>query len=134
MSRDFGSAGGGGAVGLRPTPSRTVAGRHTVEKTRGEEDCVAATAGVAITESRIEAIGAGREPPASAIREGRWWRYKPSLPVLPSVVLANSTFADGYSLCWSTECRPLAVIAPQGEQVAITASECTRAVPPTKMP
>ncbi|HEY9566964.1 MAG TPA: DUF1850 domain-containing protein [Thalassobaculum sp.] len=124
----------GAAVVVLPTPTITLAWMHTVEKTRWEEDYQASTAGVAITEARIEAIGAGMEPPASAIREGRWWRYKPSLPVLPSVVLANSTFADGYSLCWSTECRPLAVIAPQGEQVAITASECTRAVPPTKMP
>src|SRR3546814_13153104 len=95
----------------------TVTWTHTVEKTRWEEDYSASAEGIVIMEARIEAIGAGMEPPASAIREGRWWWYKPSLPVLPSVVLANSTFADGYSLCWSTECRPLAVIAPQGEQI-----------------
>lgn len=124
----------GAAIVVLPTPTITLAWTHTVEKTRWEEDYVASIEGVAITEARIEAIGAGMEPPASAIREGRWWRYKPSLPILPSVVLANSTFADGYSLCWSTECRPLAVIAPQGEQVAIGASECTQAVPPAKMP
>src|SRR3546814_5687584 len=69
----------GAAVVVLPTPTITLAWMHTVEKTRWEEDYLASTAGVAITEARIEAIDAGMEPPASAIREGRWWRYKPSL-------------------------------------------------------
>src|SRR3546814_11278715 len=62
----------GAAVVVLPTPTITLAWMHTVEKTRWEEDYLASTAGVAITEARIEAIGAGMEPPASAIREGRW--------------------------------------------------------------
>src|SRR3546814_19527297 len=97
----------------------TLTWTHTVEKTRWEEDYSASAEGIVITEARIEAIGAGMEPPASAIREGRWWRYRPSLPTLASVELANSNFAEGYSLCWNRNCRALATVIPQAERVAI---------------
>src|SRR3546814_561729 len=90
-----------------PTQTMTLIWTHTVEKTRWEEDYSASAEGIVITEVRIEAIGAGMEPPASAIREGRWWRYRPSLPTLASVELANSNFAEGYSLCWNHKCRAL---------------------------
>src|SRR5690606_34233299 len=124
----------GAAVVVLPTPTMTLAWTHTVEQTRWEEDYLASAAGVTITEARIEAVGAGMEPPASAVRDGGWWRYEPPLPVLPSVVLANSTLAERYSLCWSTGCRPLAAIAPRGQRVAITAAECPRAEAPAQTP
>lgn len=111
-----------------PTQTMTLTWTHTVEKTRWEEDYSASAEGIVIMEARIEAIGAGMEPPASAIREGRWWRYRPSLPTLVSVELANSNFAEGYSLCWNHKCRALATVIPQAERVAITAADCA-AVP-----
>ena len=120
----------GASLVVLPTRTITLGWTHTVEKTRWEEDYAASASGVAITEARIEAVGAGMEPPSSAIREGRWWRYRPSLPRLPSVDLANSTFAGGYSHCWNSECRPLAAILPRGEPVSITVSECV-ADPPS---
>lgn len=110
-----------------PTQTMTLTWTHTVEKTGWEEDYSASAEGIFITEARIEAIGAGMEPPSSASREGRWWRYHPSLPTLASVELANSNFAEGYSLCWNYECRALATIVPQGDRVTITAADCAAA-------
>jgi hypothetical protein len=52
-----------------PTQSVTLNWLHTVEKTTWEEDYAASAAGVTITEARIEAFGAGMEPPASAVRD-----------------------------------------------------------------
>ena len=111
-----------------PTQTITLGWMHTVEKTRWEEDYLATADGVTITEGRIEALGAGMEPPHSAVWDGRWWRYRPTLPKLSSVDLANSTFAGGYSICWGSECQPLAAIAPQGMRVSIAASKCIDAV------
>jgi hypothetical protein len=112
------------ALIVLPTQALTLSWVHTVEKTAWEEDYVASADGVAITEARIEAFGAGMEPPASAVREGRWWRYRPSLPRMSSVDLANSTFAGGYTLCWNSTCRPLGSIVAHGEPVSITSSLC----------
>jgi hypothetical protein len=120
----------GASLAVLPTRTITLSWAHTVEKTRWEEDYVASARGIAITEARIEAIGAGMEPPPSAVREGGWWRYRPSLPNLPSVDLANSTFAGGYALCWNSKCRPLASVVPQGQPVSIVASSCATDHPP----
>lgn len=113
------------AVVVLPTRTITLGWVHTVEKTRWEEDYLATADGVTIVAARIEALGAGMEPPHSAIWDGRWWRYRPLLPSLSSVELANSTFAEGYSVCWSSTCQPLVTIVPQGQQVSIRASKCT---------
>lgn len=114
------------ALVVLPTQSITLSWLHTVEKTTWEEDYAASAAGVTITEARIEAFGAGMEPPASAVREGRWWRYRPSMARM-SVDLANSAFAGGYTICWNSTCRPLASIVARGEPVSITSSPCADA-------
>jgi hypothetical protein len=112
-----------------PTQSVTLSWLHTVEKTTWEEDYAASAAGVTITEARIEAFGAGMEPPASAVRDGRWWRYRPSVARM-SVDLANSAFGGGYTICWNSTCRPLASIVARGEPVSITSSPCADAGAP----
>ena len=114
------------ALVVLPTQSATLSWLHTVEKTTWEEDYAASAAGVTITEARIEAFGAGMEAPASAVRDGRWWRYRPSV-LRESVDLANSAFGDGYTICWNSTCRPLASIVARGEPVSITSSPCTDA-------
>lgn len=119
----------GAAVAVLPAQAITLSWTHSVEKTGWEEDYSATAGGITITEARIEALGAGMEPPASATRAGRWWRYRPSLPLLSSVDLANSTFAAGYTICWNASCRPLGTIVPQGRRVTIVASECIDAPP-----
>ncbi len=119
------------ALVVLPTPVLTLSWTHTVEKTVWEEDYTATADRVTITEARIEAFGAGMEPPASAVRDGRWWRYRPALAVLPSVDLANSTFAGGYTLCWNSTCRPLASIVAQGQPVSIVSAPCAGATAPS---
>lgn len=114
----------GTATVVLPTQTITLGWMHTVEMTRWEEDYLATADGVTIVEGRIEALGAGMEPPHSAVWDGRWWRYRPTLPMLSSVNLANSAFAGGYTVCWGSECRPLATIVPQGVRVSIVGSKC----------
>lgn len=113
-----------------PTQSVTLSWLHTVEKTTWEEDYAASAAGVTITEARIEAFGAGMEPSASAVRDGRWWRYRPSRLPMPAVEFANSGFGGGYTICWNSTCRPLASIVACGEPVSITSSPCADARAP----
>lgn len=120
----------GTALVILPTHTITLGWMHTVEKTQWEEEYLATADGVTIVEARIEALGAGMEPPRSAIWDGKWWRYRPSLPSLASVELANSTFAAGYSVCWSSGCQPLAAILPQGKQISIVALKCPDVVAP----
>lgn len=117
----------GASLVVLPSQTMTLAWTHTVEKTSWEEDYAATADGVAIVEARIEAVGAGMEPPASAVRKGRWWHYQPALPSLPSVDLANSSFAGGYTVCWDAQCRPLDSIMPRGEQISIIPSDCSAA-------
>lgn len=124
----------GAALIVLPTPTATLIWTHTVEQTGWEEDYAASPEGIIIVEARIEAVGAGMEPPSFAVREGRWWRYRPPLPVLNSVKLANSTFAGGYSLCWDSECRLLSSLVPHGKQVSIIAATCAAAPPAPAAP
>jgi len=107
-----------------PTPEVTLRWSHSVEGTGWEEDYRATPEGVALDEARIEAVGAGMEPPASAVREGKWWRYRPSLPILPVVAFANSGFAGGYAICWSGRCRPLDDLVEQNNGFALQADRC----------
>jgi hypothetical protein len=117
----------GATIMVLPTATITLSWTHSVEKTRWEEDYVASAAGVNIVEARIEALGAGMEPPASAARKGKWWHYQPALPSLSSVDLANSMIGGGYTVCWDGQCRPLGSVLPRGQQVSLTASVCLTA-------
>ncbi len=108
--------------------------QHSVEATRWEEEYLATKDGLQLVSARIEAPGAGMEPPAGAIREEGVWRYRPELPLLEHVELANSTFAAGYSLCSGSTCRPLASIVPLGTQAALASSRCSRLPSPISHP
>src|SRR4051812_25850947 len=90
-----------GTVRPLPTDRLTLRWTHTVERTGWEEDYRAGAYGLVIDEARIERSGAGMEPPADATWADGWWHYRPSLAPLTSVILANSEFASGYSLCWA---------------------------------
>ncbi len=120
----------GAALFVLPTSEVTLQWHHSVERTAWEEDYVAAGEGLAIREARIKAIGAGMEPPASAVREGEWWRYRPSLPALPSVAFANSSFVGGYSICWSGGCRPLNIFVAPDTAFTLQTDDCVGSVAP----
>jgi hypothetical protein len=114
----------GGTQIVLPAAEITLRWSHSVERAAWEEDYRATPEGVVLYEARIEAVGAGMEPPASAVREGKWWRYRPSLPVLPIVAFANSGFAGGYTICWSGRCRLLDVLVAQDDGFALRTDRC----------
>jgi hypothetical protein len=113
-----------GAVHVLPTDHATLAWTHTVEHTRWEEDWRVAGTSLAVDEARVRSSGAGMEPPPDAVWSDGWWRYRPALAPLPEVILANSEFAPGYSLCWSGACRPLQTFAARGSFARLAARPC----------
>jgi hypothetical protein len=124
----------GGTQVVLPAAEVTLRWSHSVEGAAWEEDYRATPEGVVLDEARIEAVGAGMEPPASAAREGKWWRYRPVLPVLPIVAFANSGFAGGYTICWSGRCRLLDGLVAQENEFALRADRCVaaQAAPPSR--
>jgi len=112
------------AAVVLPTATLTLGWRHSVEGSWWEEDYQALSDGVLITEARIEAFGAGMEPPATAVRLGRWWHYVPALGPLSAVHLANSDRVGGYTLCWAEGCRPLDGMVPRGQPVSLVSASC----------
>ncbi|MFC5587185.1 DUF1850 domain-containing protein [Nitratireductor kimnyeongensis] len=81
---------------------------HSVEKIRWEEDWRATPAGLEIVEARVQGSGAGMEPPPDARFDMGWWRYRPSVPPQPELVLAASgKTGSGWELCAAGECREI---------------------------
>src|SRR3954468_1780409 len=97
----------GTAVHTLPTDRITLSWTHTVEKTRWEEDYRIAGDALTIVEARVKTSGAGMDPPANATWSFGWWRYKPSIGLLKEVILANSEFAPGYTICWANFCESM---------------------------
>ncbi len=85
----------------------TLAWTHSIEKTRWEEDWRLTAAGLVVEEDRIQGTGAGMEPPPDARFDGKWWRYKPALAPLPSVVLRRSGATEDWSICIDGRCRTM---------------------------
>ena len=72
-----------GATVRLGTVALTLAWTHSIEKMRWEEDWRATPAGLVLQEDRIQATGAGMEPPPDAKFDGTWWRYNPHLAPMP---------------------------------------------------
>lgn len=86
----------------------TLSWTHSVEKTRWEEDWRVTPAGLEIVAARVKGSGAGMEPPEGAVLRDGWWTYVPSLPALPSLVLAASgATKSGWRLCAGETCLDL---------------------------
>ncbi|GAB2178171.1 DUF1850 domain-containing protein [Dongia sp. agr-C8] len=97
-----------GAQVVYATSAFTLAWTHSVEKTRWEEDWRITPEGLEIVEARIEGSGAGMEVPGDARFDGRYWRYRPQLPVQPNLVLARSGMTGGdWQVCFAGTCRDL---------------------------
>jgi hypothetical protein len=112
-----------GAVVL-PTDTITLSWTHTVEGTPWEEDYAVLGGALVITEARVKRSGAGMEVPEGAVWAQGWWHYAPLLPPLHDVVLANSSFAPGYTVCWAGQCRPLSAMIAVGNPVTLVAAKC----------
>jgi hypothetical protein len=102
----------------------TLAWLHSVEKVPWEEDYSVHDGKLIIKEARIKRSGAGMEPPTDAIWSYGWWHFKPALPPLESLSLANSSFAAGYTICVRSGCVPLERFAPRGQVATLTARPC----------
>jgi hypothetical protein len=109
---------------ILPTNKVTLSWTHTVEATPWEEDYAIEKGALVITEARVTRSGAGMDPPTGAIWDQGWWRYVPSLDPLPEILLANSSFADGYSICWEGKCRPLTTLIAADNIVKLVPKKC----------
>jgi len=108
-----------------PTDHLTLAWRHSVEKSGWQEDYVLRDGRLVLTQARIEATGAGMEPPPGAVFRGGWWHYVPRLPPLPELRLTLSPYTADYRLCWSGQCRGLgAILGATGETAVVTLAAC----------
>jgi hypothetical protein len=112
-----------GAVVL-PTDSITLSWTHTVEGSPWEEDYTVRNGQLALTRARVKRSGAGMDAPDGAIWDQGWWHYVPALGLLSEVILANSSFAPGYTICWANQCRLLNTIGRGGDIVKLAPANC----------
>lgn len=99
----------------------TLAWTHSVERTRWEEDWIIARDGLVLAEARVQGSGAGMEPGEGARLEGGFWRWRPNLPVQPSLVLRRSdALPEGWTLCAAGACRRVADRSETAETVTLS--------------
>ena len=106
------------------TDKITLSWVHTVERTPWEEDYVVENGALVIEEARVKRSGAGMDPPDGASWSRGWWHYRPSIRPLPEVLLANSSFAAGYTVCWNGNCLALNKLLPPATPVRLFATRC----------
>jgi hypothetical protein len=106
------------------TMALTLAWTHSIEKTRWEEDWRATPAGLALVEDRIQATGAGMEPPPNARFDGTWWHYRPKIGPMPSVVLRRSGATADWQVCIDSQCRAMGDYLPNKEADPVTLTTC----------
>lgn len=93
--------------------SFTLAWTHSVEKIRWEEDYRAAPGGIMVTQDRLQGTGAGMEPPPDATFDGKWFRYRPTLPPQKRVILRRSGMTVGdWQVCIKGQCRAMGSYLP----------------------
>jgi hypothetical protein len=109
---------------MLPTDTITLSWTHTVEGTPWEEDYAIRDGALAVTRARVRRSGAGMDAPDGAVWARGWWHYVPSLTPLREVVLANSSFALGYEVCWAGQCRPLNTMIAAGNFVKLAPGNC----------
>lgn len=97
----------GGKLVTLAVSAFTLSWTHSVEKITWREAWQVTPAGLVITEARVEGSGAGMDPPPDATFDGSGWTYRPDLPPLPRLVLADSGVAGSWHLCADGSCRDL---------------------------
>lgn len=90
----------------------TLSWRHSVQKSLWEELWRETPDGLVLAEARIEGSGAGMDPPDGARLVDGFWRWKPSLPALPEVVMRRSGATADWRICMEGRCRPLDEMLP----------------------
>ena len=116
-------AAGAGVIRLA-VAAFTLSWTHSVEKTRWEEDWTVGRGMLAIVAARIEGMGAGMETPPDAVREGRFWTWKPRVPPLSELLLRRSdAVPEGWELCAGGECRRIGAAGETADVVTLRACE-----------
>jgi hypothetical protein len=109
-----------------PASEMTLGWQHSVEKTRWEERYRVDNGRLLIVEARVQAMGAGMEPPASARLQSGWWTWRPSIAPLAELKLTQSSYTRDYDLCWSGECATLSRLVHTSGDGVVVVRACAR--------
>jgi hypothetical protein len=93
-----------------PAEQFTLSWIHSVEKTRWEETYRVDGGRLMLIEARIQAMGAGMEPPVDARYADGWWTWRPNLPSLPALELSYSPYTPDYDICFASRCVQLGLL------------------------
>ncbi|MBN9083753.1 MAG: hypothetical protein BGP04_16090 [Rhizobiales bacterium 62-17] len=98
----------------------TLSWQHSVQKTEWTETWQVTPTALELVEARVEGTGAGMEPPEGSVFDGRFWRWKPTIPPLPEVRLSRSdAVPQGWRLCTADSCRPVASAVDHADVVIL---------------
>ena len=98
----------------------TLAWTHSVEKIPWEEDWRLTPAGLELVEARILGSGAGMDPPPEARFVDGSWRWRPTVPPLPEVVMRRSGATADWRVCIAGQCHPMeAYVPPDADPVVL---------------
>lgn len=92
---------------------------HSIEKIRWEEDWRVEAGALHLVAARIRGTGAGMEMPAGAVLRDGAWHYRPEVPPQAGLRLTHSPYAQPYTLCTASACRPLADYLPGLDNMAL---------------
>ena len=110
----------GALQAMLPPGTLTVAWRHSVQKTRWEEDYRVDATGLVPVESRIESTGAGMEAPPGAVLRDGLWHWQPRPLALPELRLTLSPFTEDYALCAAGHCTALhALVHARADDIGV---------------
>ena len=108
-----------------PTTAFTLAWTHSVERVRWEEDYQVSGSATTppqlhLQEARVRGSAAGMEPPADAVLERGWYRYRPATGALEVLRLTRSAYTADYELCTETvPCLPMGHWLPSNGDITL---------------
>jgi hypothetical protein len=116
--------------------SFTLAWTHTVEKTEWQEDWRVEDGRLVLAEARVQASGAGMEPPADARLVDAFYLWRPNVPPLTEIVLRRAPEAGDWRLCADGRCAALVEwLGGEADPVRVSAtgngSRCEGMPPPS---
>ena len=89
---------------------------HSVEKVEWQEYWRVKPQGLVLETARVKGSGAGMEPADDAVLKNGWWEWRPQVPPLPEIILANSnTTVSDWRLC--AEEKPCIELKDQSREV-----------------
>jgi hypothetical protein len=105
-------AAAGAVVARLAVGAFTLGWTHSVEKIPWEEEWRLEPGGLRLVAARVRGTGAGMEPPPEAKLEDGWWRWTPSVPLQPRIVLRRAGVTADWRLCTGGGCRDLGAMVP----------------------